>query len=311
MFPFTIVQQDINAQRLKLKPFVKEAVLLPENVLGQGAYGCVIELKVGGKLYAGKKLRADACPDPLKFWNKFYTEYQVLDKLCHKHIVQYRGITVMSDQNSDPPILIMEKLMTNLEKFITSPTLFGIHDPDFQLKLSFLTGIADGLKYLHKSGVIHRDLTARNILLDDNLVAKISDFGNSAIVDIEPSSHLETKSKSCVPGTLLYMPPEACDTEHAYYSEKLDVFSFGHLSLFIITNEPPSSLLPVAFRDKRAPGGLSARSEIDRRIKYMNLLYQKIGRDHLLVTMIIQCLQNFPEDRPSAEDVFTALSQMH
>ena len=75
--------------------------------------------------------------------------------------------------------------MTNLEVFIINPpSKYGA--PNFPLKLSFLTGIADGLSYLHSKGVIHRNLTATNILLDRDLVAKISDFGNSSIVDIEP-----------------------------------------------------------------------------------------------------------------------------
>ena len=164
--------------------------------------------------------------------------------------------------------------MTNLEVFIINPpSKYGA--PNFPLKLSFLTGIADGLSYLHSKGVIHRNLTATNILLDRDLVAKISDFGNSAIVDIEPTSHLQTKS--CVPGTLSYMPPEACDKPSRYNN---DVFSFGHLSLFVVTEQQMDTLLP--FKDRKVPGGIAGRSEVKRRREYIDRLYQIIEREHPL-----------------------------
>jgi serine/threonine protein kinase len=271
--PSTVPSDTQTWQEIRtLRPFIKQAKLT-DKVLGQGAYGSVIEVEVKGEIYAGKKLRADACSkDPVKFRKQFYTEYQVLDKLEHDHIVRYLGLAIMPD--SDPPFLIMERLMTNLEVFIINPpSKYGA--PNFPLKLSFLTGIADGLSYLHSKGVIHRNLTATNILLDRDLVAKISDFGNSAIVDIEPTSHLQTKS--CVPGTLSYMPPEACDKPSRYNN---DVFSFGHLSLFVVTEQQMDTLLP--FKDRKVPGGIAGRSEVERRREYIDRLYQIIEREHPL-----------------------------
>ncbi|CAI8019243.1 Receptor-type tyrosine-protein phosphatase alpha [Geodia barretti] len=80
-----------------------------------------------------------------------------------------------------------------------------------------------GLQHLHqqKPAIIHRDLTANNVLLK-NGVAKIGDFGNSRIVDLKTSEPLTTR-----PGTIDYMPPEAM--EGGLYNEKLDIFSYSHL----------------------------------------------------------------------------------
>ena len=89
--------------------------------------------------------------------------------------------------------------------------------------------IARGLHYLHSYDpqIIHRDLTAKNVLLNSSLVAKISDSGNSRLVNIQPG---ETLSQN--PGTLTYMPPEALTAE-AQYGPSLDIFSFGHLGFFV------------------------------------------------------------------------------
>ena len=91
---------------------------------------------------------------------------------------------------------------------------------------------ASGLLYLHKRNppVIHRDLTSKNVLLTSSLMAKITDMGNSCI--IKPG--LVVKTLTEYPGTLLYMPPEAQDDAHRY-GPSLDIFSFGHLALFTIT----------------------------------------------------------------------------
>ena len=123
----------------------------------------------------------------------------------------------------------MEKLEGSLDDFIeTVPNISIV------LKRSILEDIARGMVYMHKHNpqVVHRDLTARNILLTTSLVAKITDFGNSRIINIPPGQLAQTLSR--VPGTPLYMPPEALSSA-ARYGPSLDVFSFGHLALFTLT----------------------------------------------------------------------------
>lgn len=127
------------------------------------------------------------------------------------------------------PVLVMEKLDGNLDDLLE-----GYKNPDLpmSLKLSILNDVLRGLNYLHNYSneltIIHRDLTARNVLLTSQMTAKITDFGNSRIVN----KTLVQKLTS-VPGTLVYMPPEAMTP--AKYGPSLDMFSFGHLSLVTLT----------------------------------------------------------------------------
>ena len=101
------------------------------------------------------------------------------------------------------------------------------------VKISILTDTCSGLVYLHsmESPIVHRDLTARNVLLTESLRAKITDLGNSRMVNFRPGQLAQTLTKT--PGTTVYMPPEALSESHRY-GLSLDMFSFGHLALFVL-----------------------------------------------------------------------------
>ena len=101
------------------------------------------------------------------------------------------------------------------------------------MKLSVLHDVTKGLVFLHALNpvIVHRDLTARNVLLDAAMKAKIADLGNSRITNLCPGKLAGTMTKG-IPGTLVYMPPEG-STEH--YGPPLDMFPFGHLCLFTAT----------------------------------------------------------------------------
>jgi len=158
---------------------------------------------------------------------KYVQECQLMSSLRHPNITQFLGLCFLPEARL--PVLVMEKLETSLDDLLESmPNL------PLSLKQSILEDISSGLLYLHKRqpSIIHRDLTAKNVLLTSSLVAKITDMGNSRIVDMSPSQMARTLSK--LPGTLVYMPPEALNDRHRY-GMSLDIFSFGHLALFTIT----------------------------------------------------------------------------
>ena len=102
----------------------------------------------------------------------------------------------------------------------------------------WLPTVAQGLKYLHDMCIIHRDLTAANALLDSKATPKISDFGNSCVI----GRNLGSQSLTRFPGNFNYMAPEAQSTTK--YGTDIDMFSFGHLSLFIGIQIPPDPILP-------------------------------------------------------------------
>ena len=147
-----------------------------------------------------------------------------MSSLRHPNIIQFLGIWFLP--GTQLPLLVMEQLETSLNDLLEY-----IPHLSFALKQSVLQDVASGLLYLHKGSppVIHRDLTAKNVLLTSHLQAKITDMGNSRIID--PSRLTQTLSK--LPGTWVYMPPEALDNKHSY-GPPLDVFSFGHLALFTV-----------------------------------------------------------------------------
>ena len=148
-------------------------------------------------------------------------------EMRHPHIVQFLGLCFLPE--STLPTLVMERLDSSLDELLE-----GAPGLPLALKRSLLADVARGLLYLHihNPPVVHRDLTARNILLTSSLVAKISDLGNARIVNLQPGQLARTLTH--LPGTLVYMAPEAFE-EGSRYGPPLDVFSFGHLGLFTLT----------------------------------------------------------------------------
>ena len=95
-----------------------------------------------------------------------------MSQLRHPHIVQFLGVCYLP--GSPIPVLLMEKLLTSLDNLLeTSPNI------PLDVKVHLLTGTGRGVVYLHSHTppIAHRDLTARNILIDSGLTAKIADLG--------------------------------------------------------------------------------------------------------------------------------------
>ena len=244
------------------------------------------------------------CKSPNESHEKLFAELQILCSIHHPNIVRYHCVCYLP--NSQSPALVMEQMQTNLHDYLLNPSYANL---SLNAKVSILLDIAMGLVYLHnhKPLVIHCDLTARNVLLNSDRVAKISDFGNSRIIDVDPASSSEFKSTTHVPGTIIYMPPEA-SLDHAKFNKKLDIFSFGHLALFTAIQVLPCNLLLATFCDD--DGKVCARTEVERRQTYINQLEQQLDRDHDLIKLIKQCLHNSPKMRPTADDVVCILEKL-
>ena len=190
-----------------------------------------MQIKINDDVFAGKIIHQTLI-NPEVFGadyieRKFIQECELMSKINNPYITQFHGVCFFSDFHL--PVLVMEKLDRSLHDLLEQ----GNTNLSLELKLSILSNIANGLVYLHANTpiIIHRDLTAMNVLLTTSLVAKISDFGNSRIVNLQPGQLARTLSQ--LPGTLVYMPPEALSAS-SHYGPSLDVFSFGQLALFVV-----------------------------------------------------------------------------
>ena len=212
------IRQQVPRQSLqgedRLRPFLLSNVTTTGKQLGGGSYGVVEELEMDGLVCAGKKIY-DVLINPQnlgaqRLVDRYYSECSLLSELRHPHIVQFLGICFLPD--SQLPVLVMERLQGSLDELLeTTP------DIPLSTKLSVLQDVARGLVFLHNRSpaVIHRDLTARNVLLDAGMTAKIADLGNSRIATIRPGQLAQTMTQG-IPGTLVYMPPEALGSTQRY-----------------------------------------------------------------------------------------------
>ena len=131
--------------------------------------------------------------------DKYVQECQLMSDLRHPNITLFLGVCFLP--NCQLPVLLMERLDRNLDDLLET-----IPNIPLALKRSILENVSRGLLYLHKHHpqIIHRDLTAKNVLLTKYLEAKITDLGNSRIVNVQPGQLARTLSQ--LPGTLVYMP---------------------------------------------------------------------------------------------------------
>ena len=226
-----------------------------------------------------------------------------MSQLRHPHVVQFLGVAYLP--GSPIPVLLMEKLQTSLDNLLeTSPNI------PLDVKVHLLTGTARGVVYLHSHTppIAHRDLTARNILIDSGLTAKIADLGVARMVNIQPGQLAATMTAG--PGNNLYMPPETVQEEGATrYNTAIDIFSFGVVSLFTLTQTFPKDLKPSTYHDPRTRR-IVGRSEIERREHYIQLMQAALVETHPLVKLTLDCLEYLPEDRPSAVEVLRPLEEV-
>ncbi len=288
----------------QLQLYIKKDITPTKKQLGKGAFGNVVELRMlGGAICAGKIIHEMFLDlqnlGVERVVDKLVTECELMSKLHHPNIVHFYGITFLADSVS--PVLVMERLDRSLDDFIERTSA---RDVSLFLRLSILHDVAKGLVYLHsyqpRSPIVHCDLTARNVLLTTTKVAKITDIGNSRIINTKSLS----ESLSQTPNTLVYMPQEAVGSP-AVYGTSLDIFSFGHLTLYVLSHRFPCELLRPSYNDPNSnpPNKLCARSEVERRLVYFDGIEANGSIPSELIVFIKQCLDNMPDLRPKSAEV--------
>ena len=294
----------------ELRAFILSNVQLTGVKIGEGSYGSVEEVTMSGAKCAAKILhdflRSEIPSSEIpKASTQFVSECQLMSTLRHPYIVQFLGVYFFP--GSQLPALVMERLQTNLHHLLDPEMAPPEASKPFfplSLKCSILHNVASGLNYLHerKSPIIHRDLSARNVLLTSGMVAKIGDLGVARIVPRRRAAATMTTA----PGASIYMPPEALEADHSKYDVSIDIFSFGVVSIFTLGQTFPCNLLAPTYPDDQ--GKITGRSELERRDRYMQVIYSKLRQNHPLLQMIKECL-DFAKDRPSTHKVLHLLKR--
>ncbi|GLT52622.1 hypothetical protein SLA2020_259530 [Shorea laevis] len=197
-----------------------------ENKLGQGGFGAVYRGRLqNGQHVAIKRLSSGSGQGDTEFRN----EVLLVAKLQHRNLVRLLGFCLEGHER----LLIYEFLPnTSLDHFIFDP--IKRTQLDWEMRYKIIRGIARGLLYLHEDSrlrIIHRDLKSSNILLDEDMNAKIADFGMARLF-VRDETH---GNSSRIVGTYGYIAPEYA--MHGQFSVKSDVYSFGVLLLEIVSGQ--------------------------------------------------------------------------
>ncbi|XP_022554955.2 leucine-rich repeat receptor protein kinase HPCA1 isoform X4 [Brassica napus] len=197
------------------------------NDVGGGGYGKVYRgILPSGQLIAIKRAQQGSLQGGLEF----KTEIELLSRVHHKNVVRLLGFCF--DRREQ--MLVYEYIPNgSLRDSLSGKSGIRL---DWTRRLKIALGSGKGLAYLHELAdppIIHRDIKSNNILLDENLTAKVADFGLSKIVGDPEKTHVTTQVK----GTMGYLDPEYYMTNQL--TEKSDVYGFGVVMLELLTGKSP------------------------------------------------------------------------
>ncbi|XP_019052351.1 PREDICTED: cysteine-rich receptor-like protein kinase 1 [Nelumbo nucifera] len=192
------------------------------NKLGQGGAGSVFK----GTLPDGKAVAVKRLFFNTRQWvDEFFNEVNLINGIQHKNLVKLLGCSI-----EGPESLLIYEYVPNksLDQFLFDK--YKVQILTWEQRFNIIVGIAEGIAYLHggsETRIIHRDIKSSNVLLDEDLTAKIADFGLARCFTAD-KTHLSTG----IAGTLGYMAPEYL--VRGQLTEKADVYSFGVLVLEIV-----------------------------------------------------------------------------
>jgi len=224
----------IASHRMPFKP-IESSELHLEEVVGRGAFGVVQKARWRGMKVAVKKLKLQ-CDDnefgtESTHWKELleeiYREAEVWQRIPnHECVVQFIGISII------PTPCLITKFMPNGS--VESLLVFSNTAVDHKIVMRMAWEAATGIDHLHKEGVFHRDIAARNVLVDEHLHVRVTDFGLARVKTVCASRGFYTRS-DLLP--IKWSAPEAL--RHHQYSTSSDVFSFGVLLYEMFVRLPP------------------------------------------------------------------------
>ncbi|GLJ25784.1 hypothetical protein SUGI_0493720 [Cryptomeria japonica] len=279
---------------------IKKIEMLDEsNIIGSGGFGTVYKLVMGeNSAFAVKKI--DKCGVASN--RQFERELEILGSIKHRNLVNLRGYCVFPSAK----MLIYDYLLLgSLDEFL--------HDSkqpasslNWNTRLKIALGSGRGLAYLHHDcypRIVHRDIKASNILIDEKLEAHVSDFGLAKLLEDE-ESHVTT----VVAGTFGYLAPEYLQSGRA--TEKSDVYSFGVVLLELLSGKRPTD--PSFVKDGLNLVGWVNTLMADSRLEeIVDSKCDCISLDTIesFLDIATMCVAPSPEDRPTMNRVVKMLEE--
>ncbi|KAL5187714.1 BRASSINOSTEROID INSENSITIVE 1-associated receptor kinase 1 [Glycine soja] len=272
-----------------------------KNILGKGGFGKVYKGRLtNGDLVAVKRLKEERTQGGEM---QFQTEVEMISMAVHRNLLRLRGFCMTPTER-----LLVYPFMSNgsvasclRDRPESQPPL------EWPKRKNIALGAARGLAYLHDHcdpKIIHRDVKAANILLDDDFEAVVGDFGLAKLMDYK-----DTHVTTAVRGTIGHIAPEYLSTGKS--SEKTDVFGYGVMLLELITGQRAFDLARLAndddvmlldwvkalLKDKR----LETLVDTDLEGKYEEAEVEE------LIQVALLCTQSSPMERPKMSEVVRML----
>ncbi|CAL5344768.1 unnamed protein product [Camellia sinensis] len=261
------------------------------NKIGEGGFGPVYK----GQLSTGQEIAIKRLSENSKQGvGEFKNEVILIAKLQHRNLVRLLGCCIQGEER----MLIYEYLPNDTTK---SNSL------EWRKRFDIIVGIARGLLYLHRDSrlrIIHRDLKASNVLLDNEMNPKISDFG---IARAFGGDQISEKTRRVI-GTYGYMSPEYI--LRGIFSMKSDVFSFGVLVLEIVSGrrnrkfQHPNHIHNLLGHAWKLWIEGNAIKLVDEKLETLTMLMSEAIK---CIQIGLLCVQQRPEDRPTMSSVVSML----
>ncbi|XP_057787804.1 probable LRR receptor-like serine/threonine-protein kinase At2g23950 isoform X2 [Salvia miltiorrhiza] len=267
-----------------------------KNILGAGGFGNVYRGKLeDGTLVAVKRLKDLTGTTGI---SQFRTELEMISLAVHRNLLRIFGYCATQNER-----LLVYPYMSNGS---VASRLRGKPELDWNMRKRIAIGASRGLLYLHEQcdpKIIHRDVKAANVLLDDYYEAVVGDFGLAKLLD-----HAESHVTTAVRGTVGHIAPEYLSTGQS--SEKTDVFGFGILLLELITG-----MRALEFGKTVSQKGamLEWVKKVQQEKKMELLVDKELGMkyDRIEVGEMLQvallCTQYLPAHRPKMSDIVRML----
>ncbi|XP_055039960.1 ephrin type-A receptor 8 [Misgurnus anguillicaudatus] len=268
--------REIEASRIKI-----------EKIIGSGEFGevCYGRMKLPGKRDIPVALKTLKAGYTEKQRRDFLSEASIMAQFDHPNVIHLEGVVTRSK-----PVMIITEYMENgsLDSFLRR------HDGQFTIiqLVGILRGIAAGMTYLADLGYVHRDLAARNVLVNSNLVCKISDFGLSRVLEDDPDAAYTT-SGGKIP--IRWTAPEAI--AYRKFSSSSDVWSYGVV------------MWEVMSYGERPYWNLTNRDVI-KSVEEGYRLPAPMGCPGALHTLMLDCWQKDRNERPRFCQIVTVLDKL-